>query len=260
MGSPLKNPPVYFTVVQARFNAILKMAEYLPGIQDGLRKTGFPAFKQQSGIALQIALQDGQPTPTPVPHEQFVFASADQRHSFVLGSDALTLQSTDYGTFESFSRRFLSGLALVHEVVRLDFTERVGLRYLDHVFPKIGDILGRYLAAEVHGLSTRLGGQAIHTFFETFALFGDVKLRTRVVQQDGPLSFPPDLLPQDMVVEARFLQPAGKHAILDNDGFIEQRQPFSAETVERQLVSIHKVIGAAFRIAATDYARSVWDE
>lgn len=260
MGTPLKNPPVYFTVAQARFNTVLKIADYLPGIQDALRKNGFPAFRSHTGIALQIVLQDGQPMPTPVSHEQFTFASIDQQHSFVLSSDALTLQSTDYGTFEAFSERFLTGLALVHQVVQLDFTERVGLRYLDHVFPKPGDSLDQYLAPEVHGLGTRLGGQAVHTFFESFALFGDVKLRSRIVRQDGRLSFPPDLLPQDMAVQARFLQTDGRHAILDNDGFIEGRQSFSTETVESQLDAIHKVIGAAFRIATTDYARSVWDE
>ena len=33
MGTPLKNPPVYFTVAQVRFNPILKLAEFLPAIQ-----------------------------------------------------------------------------------------------------------------------------------------------------------------------------------------------------------------------------------
>lgn len=30
MGEPLKNPPVYFTVAQVRFNMLLKLADYLP--------------------------------------------------------------------------------------------------------------------------------------------------------------------------------------------------------------------------------------
>lgn len=49
MGKPLKNPPVYFTVVQVRFNAVLNLREkYLPEIQDGLRKMGYLLISTQS--------------------------------------------------------------------------------------------------------------------------------------------------------------------------------------------------------------------
>ena len=134
--------------------------------------------------------------------------SAD--HCFVLSSDSLTFQSTDYGTYERFSEVFLEGLALVHKEVALAFTDRVGLRYLDHVFPKAADSLALYLASGVQGLSAQLGGQPVHSYSEALNAVGNVMLRARVVIQNGGLGFPPDLRPQGMAVQQRFQQAQGK--------------------------------------------------
>lgn len=261
MGMPLKNPPVYFTVTQVRFNTLLKLVDYLPSIQEGLRKAGFPAFSTHSSVAIQVVVQqDGQPAPQAVSREQFLFANAEQTHSFVLSNDALTFQSTDYGTYEKFSETFLKGLALVHEVVALDFTERVGLRYLDHIYPRVGDDLGKYLAPQVRGLSAHLGGTSIHSYAESFNRLGEVQLRVRVVIREGGLAFPPDLFPQGMVLQDRFVQATGLHAVLDTDGFVEGRLLFSLDAVSQQLAVIHDVIGTAFRATVTDHARVVWNE
>lgn len=258
MGAPLKNPPVYFTVAQVRFNPLLKLTNFLPSIQEGLRKFGFPAFSVHNTIALQFAVQDGQTIPQPVPHEQYLFANVEQTHCFVLSSDSLTFQSTDYGTYERFSEVFLEGLTLVHKEVALAFTDRVGLRYLDHVFPEAGDGLSLYLAPGVQGLSVQLGGQPVHSYSEALNAVGNVVLRARVVIQNGGLAFPPDLLHQRMAVQQRFQQAQGMHAILDTDGAVEGRELFSLDAVRQHLHSIHDVIGAAFKATVTEHALAVW--
>lgn len=260
MGTPLKNPPVYFTVTQVRFNALLKLADYLPSIQEGFRRAGYPAFSTHGGVAIQFTTQDGQSVPQPVHHEQFMFANTLQTHCFVLNTDSLTFQSSQYGIFDLFSKAFLRGLALVHEIATLDFTDRVGLRYLDHVFPPSGDELRNYLVPQVHGLSAQLGGTPIHSYSEAFNRVNDVQLRARVVIQEGRLAFPPDLLPQEMVLEKRFAEADGLHAILDTDGTIEGRQLFSLEAVGNQLAAIHDVISAAFLATVTEHALSAWSE
>lgn len=260
MGTPLKNPPVYFTVAQVRFNALLKLAEYLPSIQESMRNAGFPDFGAHKNVAIQLVMQDGKPVPQPVPHERFLFGTVDKAHSFVLSTESLTLQSTNYGHFEAFSAMLLKGLGLVHDIVRLDFTERVGLRYLDHVFPTGDDKLELYLAPEVLGVSARVGGEAVHSFSETLSLFGRVTLRSRVVIQDGPVSFPPDLLPANMALTQRFVEQVGRHALVDTDGFISERVVYSSAEVAKQLYEIHTVISSAFKATVSNYAYEVWDK
>jgi uncharacterized protein (TIGR04255 family) len=260
MGAPLKNPPVYLTVAQVRFNPILKLPDFLPSIQDGMRKAGFPAYEPHKAIALQLTIQDGQPTPVPVISERFSFGNLEKTHSFMLDGGALTLQSTNYGHFEAFSSVFMMGLALVHDAVHLDFTERIGLRYLDRIFPVGGDTLAQYLVPEALGLGNRLGGNVQQTYLETIIEVGAYKLRSRVVTQVGALAFPPDMLPGDLLVNKRLASYTGLYAILDNDGFLETREGYSPNGVAQHLDAIHKVIGDAFRAIASDHARNVWDQ
>lgn len=259
MGKPLKNPPVYFTVVQVRFNAILNLKEkYLPQIQDGLRKAGFPVYEARQAFALQ--LEDAQAGPKMVPVEQYFFLNPRQTHGFVLAQDALTFQSSDYGYFEVFSEAFLKGVTLVNEAVELAYTQRIGLRYLDFILPKDGDSLEQYVHPGVFGMSTVLGGHPLHAFTESLSAHGDVRLRSRILLQDGGLAFPPDVQPDNMTVHPRFRERVGRHAILDTDGYFESREDFSVDNVKKHLDAIHLVIGGVFRSVTTVYANKVWEE
>lgn len=264
MGTPLKNPPVYLTLAQVRFNPILKLGDFLPGIQDSLRHRGYPDFELQRGFSIQLLIQDGkanaQPMPQQIPQERYLFGNADRTHLFMLDSQSLTLQSTNYGHFESFSKCFHDGLSIVHNAVELAYTDRVGLRYLDRVMPQTGETVDQYLADSVQGLKSKLGGKSIYSYSEAMNEIGDIKLVSRVAIQDGPLAFPPDLQPGTMVVARKFLDYAGPSAILDNDGFFEGREEFSLDKVYGHLDTIHRTIGDAFRSTATQYAFEAWDK
>lgn len=82
MGTTLKNPPVYLTLAQVRFNPILKLADFLPAIQESFRQMGYPDFERQNIISIQITAQDGQsPAPTSVQQERFLLGCV-QKHLF----------------------------------------------------------------------------------------------------------------------------------------------------------------------------------
>lgn len=264
MGTPLKNPPVYFTICQVRFNQLLKLAEFLPAIQEGFSKAGYPAYETLSNLVIQMVAhvpQEGKPEqlqPMPSTHNSYQFGNLESTHLFMLDSQALTLQSTQYGCFEVFSAEFVKGLRIIHEAVDLSFTERIGLRYLDRVMPLEGDALEQYLVPEVHGLLNRLGGQGLYTYSEAMSQLDDVKLRARVVIQGGALAFPPDVQPNNLSIDARFHDYQGVSAILDNDGFAEKREAFSLETVAAHLHKIHDMVDVAFKATVTDHAFEVW--
>ena len=261
MGTPLKNPPVYLTLAQVRFNPILKLVDFLPGIQESFRQAGYPDFDRQHLISIQLTAQEGQPpTPTPVQQERFLFGNVEKTHTFILDGQSLTLQSTNYGQFETFSPCFLDGLNIVNDAVKLAFTERVGLRYLDRVMPQPGETIGQYLVEQVHGLASRLEGRSLYSYTEAMNEIGNIKLLSRVAIQDGPLAFPPDLQPGNMRIVERFASYVGISAILDNDGFFDGREAFSTKGVADHLDTIHKVIGTAFKTTTTPYAFAAWDK
>lgn len=261
MGTPLKNPPVYFTLAQVLFNPILVLADFLPKIQERFRLIGYPDFERHSSVAIQLTVQaDQAPIPMQVKQERFLLGNVEKTHVFVLDGQNLTLQSTDYGHFEDFSKRFLDGLKIVHDAVQLAFTERVGLRYLDFVMPEPEESIEQYLIEQVHGLPPPREGKVLYSYAEAMSEIGSVKLLSRVAIQNGPLAFPPDLHPGNMVVAERFAKHLGKSAILDNDGFAEGREVFSIKSVSDHLNAIHRVTGDAFRIAAKPYALTAWDK
>lgn len=261
MGTPLKNPPVYLTLAQVRFNTILKLTDFLPSIQESFRQVGYPDFDRQHVISIQLTTQEGQPpTPTPVQQERFLFGNVEKTHTFILDGQSLTLQSTNYGQFEKFSACFLDGLSIVHHAVTLAFTERVGLRYLDRVMPQRGESIGQYLVEQVQGLSSRLEGRPLYSFTEAMNEIGNIKLLSRVAIQEGALAFPPDIQLGSMRIMESFTSYIGMSAILDNDGFVEGREAFLTNAVADHLDAIHKVIGAAFKTTATPYAFNAWDK
>jgi uncharacterized protein (TIGR04255 family) len=252
---------VYLTLAQVRFNTILTLVDFLPGIQESFRLAGYPDFERQQLMTIHVSLQDGKATPKPVPQEIFKFGNVEKTHLFILDGQSLTLQSTNYGQFETFSECFAKGLKIVQQALSLAFTERVGLRYLDRVMPQEGETIEQYLTSQVHGLASHLGGKPLYSFAESLNEVGNIKLVSRVAIQEGPLSFPADLQQSNnMAFAERFTSYTGQNAILDNDGFVEGREPFSVTAVLAYLDAIHKVIGDAFKVTATKHAFLAWDK
>jgi len=261
MVTPLKNPPVYLTLAQVRFNPILMLSDFLPSIQESFRLAGYPDFERQNIISIRMTGQEGQPrVPTPVQQGRFQLGNVEKTHTFLLDGQSLTLQSTNYGHFEAFAACFLEGLSIVNDTVKLAFTERVGLRYLDRVMPQSGETIEQYLVDQVQGMNARLSGRSTYAFTEALNEIGNIKLLSRVAIQDGPFTFPPDIQLGNMQIPERFTSYIGNSAILDNDGVVQDREVFSAKAVAKHLDAIHKVIGAAFKATATPYAFATWDK
>ena len=264
MGKKMSNAPVYFTVVQVRFNPVLNMEGYLATIQGKMREAHFPDFKRaviqqlivpfaSSGDARQV------PTPSFVPQARCVFGNIDGTSEFVLENNALALQTTAYDTFEVFSSMLLNGLGIVHDVVRLDFTERIGLRYLDAVLPKTGESLNDYLTSEVLGLSNKLMGIKSQSLSETITMNTIGQMVSRVIIRDGHIGLPPELIFLAQPIDKRFTQQEGRHSIIDTDAFVEKREAFSLDKLEATLQSLHDEILRSFRATVTPYALKSWE-
>ena len=264
MSQKMQNAPVYFTIAQVRFNPVLSLDTYMAGIQESLRKAGYPDFKKRLTLAFSLTPmgsgEAGQSPPVAQTIERYAFLKMDGRSGFTLGQNALSYEITEYDTFETLSADFAMGLEIVHKAIGLNFSERVGIRYLDVAVPPSGANLGQLLAPEVMGLGTKLKGiEVSHSFAETLFQFpgvGSVMARTMV--QSGQLGFPPDLQPEGLKIAERFQSVNGQHAVIDTDAFFEGREVFKLTTVTGRLSALHDKIHECFHATVTDYARSVW--
>ena len=153
---------------------------------------------------------------------------------------------------------FSKGLSIVNDALKLDFTERIGLRYLDAVLPKAGESLTDYLTVEVLGLSQKLNREIVHTFNETVTTNSNGQLISRVIIQKGRVALPPEISALAPHINPRFTQQEGLHAVVDTDASIALREPFDAQRIESKLTAFHDEIITSFEATVTPYAFSVW--
>lgn len=263
MGKKMSNAPVYFTVAQIRFNPILNLDSYVSTIQPKMKDLKFSDYRQENMQRLVLPIGGGDvgqmSSPSLVPHSRFIFGDRDGLSNFVLENNSIAFQTTAYDTFEMFSKTLLAGLGVVHGTLGLDFTERVGLRYLDAVQPEqASESLSDYLIPEVLGLSRSIGGNLEHSVSETLTSRDSCRLISRVIIQDGQVGLPPELVIVAPKVNPRFTQSQGLYAIIDSDAFSEQRESFDLAKIEQHLMVLHEEIKKSFEATITAHARKVW--
>lgn len=266
MSEKMNNAPVYYVIAQVRHNPVLSLGTYAPEIQERMRKAGYPDYRPGKTLVFNLIMQptDGstQPqAPATETVERHTFLSMDGTRGFIVEQGSFSFHTTEYDVFNAFSKDFFAGLEIVHQCLGLDFSERVGIRYLDAVVPVGGESeLKDYLAPGVLGLAGRLPSEVpiAMSVSETHIQMPDANLLSRTLIQNGPLGFPMDLAAQGLQVPQRFQKVNGVHAIIDTDASQEGRQPFDLERLRERLDMLHTRIRMAFDASVTDHARKMW--
>ncbi len=251
--------PVFYTLAQVQFNPITKMSDYVSPLQEHLRRNGFPDFRADSQIEFAIRrLDEPQPDVQQQQHVRWSFTNSDRTEGYQLSGNTLVFHTTIYDTFQDFLEKTISGLELVHKVVELAYTERIGLRYLDAVVPMEDDVLQQYLNSSLLGLSDSIDGQLIHSFTETVKFVGNGTLVSRAVITDNVLSLSPDLFPLQLELAPRFKEINSRHAVLDTDFFVAHRSNFNLDETRNQMLVAHSIVTNAFNSSVTEYSKKKW--
>lgn len=263
MGKKLSKAPVYYTVAQVQFNPILNLDGYMSAIQTKLREAHFPDFKQEivQRLVLPLGWEAGQAAaPTVTPQFRYQFGDISGRSVFFLEPNSLSFQTTAYETFDDFSASMMRGLSILHEVIGLDFYERIGIRYLDAVLPqKDTEHLQDYLVPEVLGHAFKLKGQFQQAVSETVTINEAGQLISRVIiRNNGHVGLPMELAPHAPNIAPRFIQQEGLHAIIDTDAFYAQREVFDLGAIKSRLASLHAVVTSSFKATITTHAEAAW--
>jgi uncharacterized protein (TIGR04255 family) len=262
MGKKMRHAPVYFTIVQVRFNPIMALDDYAPKIQDRMRRDGFLDLQKGMLATFNLNITPGEAGPAQVPIAQtarYTFSNMAKTAGFVLDQASLSFQTTDYDVFGTFSETFIAGLKIVHDVVGLGYVDRIGVRYLDAVYPKENEQLSKYLNESVLGLYDKVMGSIGHSFSETLVRVENVNVIARTIIQVGQIGFPPDLHPMWLVVGDRFRTLTGLHAILDTDGSYEARTAFDLGDVATRLKIVHSAVTTSFKATVTQHAIDSWE-
>jgi uncharacterized protein (TIGR04255 family) len=270
MGQKLSNAPVYFTMAQVKFNAFLNIDERLVAIQVAFSKIGFPDFKSLINHQISIGVVNGMQFQHPPVQGRWWFGDVAGNSGFILENNALSFQTTDYGTFELFLASFMKGVEIIRNTLSPPLCDRIGLRYLDAILPERDKPLSFYLVPEVLGLAFKInnsvGGDEFqgesstlqHSFSETLTKSKSGHTLSRVIIQDGGVGLPPELAVFAPPLNIKFKKFTGRHAILDADAFIENRMPFELNKIEKALDDLKLSITHTFNVTVTADALSFW--
>lgn len=264
MREKLTNAPLYFALIEVRFNTVLGLEQsYLSEIQEQLRKAGFPDFESSAEVTFQLKSPgdaEAKPRIDSVGVNRYVFRDIGCSAGFSLSAGSIAYFTAAYDVFDVFKRTMMDGLRIVHSTIGLSFSERVGIRYLNAVLPRHGEKLQDYLIPEVLGLTVKLGGTIERAYSETRCrLETGGGVVARAIVRNGRVGLPPELGNVGLALNERFTAFEGMHGLLDTDAFLERRESFNLEAIEGHLNRLHDENEKVFRTIATEHALKVWE-
>lgn len=252
----LERSPLVFVLSQVRFPALLKMADYLPDIQESLRQDGFSHFAKED--IQQVTF--GGPEIKAERDIRWVFAARDRSEAVILAPSFVVYETSRYDVFETFTERFAKVLDLVGSVTKIDLVEQVGLRYVDLIRAVEGNAAADFLRERVRGLSEAdLGVKSSRHQFMTQAQTEHGDLYVRSFENSGSNFMPPDLVSTHLrfSVQAEDLKDE-VFRVLDVDHIAKGEFDFTADALIRKLWDLHDYSTKAFRAAVTEDAIEYW--
>jgi|GEM_PF-1528240 len=264
MSDPTASMPLCYALAQVRFNPVPGMAEYVPRLQDVLRREGWPEFVRQRSQSFEVKQVEGQePEVRSLERERWIFSNAEASEGFILQPDSLVFHTTDYRGFEEMLGSMLRGMELLHETIELQFVSRVGLRYLNAVDPAMmsDSRLDELVPERLLGLAESHSDGLRHSFSETVFEQGETTVVGRALVSPRGVVWPPDLQPVTLEPQARFRVDDHAVVMLDSDVyrvFPKPQIPFESQRLRKELQDSHDMIGQMFREMTTRKARSCW--
>jgi len=252
----LERSPLVFVLSQIRFPALLKMADYLPEIQESLRQDGFSRFAKEDIQEVTF----GGPSIKAERDIRWVFAARDRSDAVLLAPSFVVYETTRYDVFETFTERFGKVLDLVGSVTKIDLVEQVGLRYVDLIRAVQGRPAANFLRECVRGLSKEdLDAKSSRYQFMTQAKTEHGDLYVRSFENTGPQFMPPDLVSTHLQFGVEDDDLKGEfYRVLDIDHIAKGEFDFTAEALIRKLWDLHDHSTKAFRASVTAKAIEYW--
>lgn len=256
----LDNAPVVYVLCQIRFSPVEKMADYVPAIQEVLRSK-YPNFEREQigGVSFAPNAQ-----PVLVQNEtRWRFETRDSQTGFVLSTNQLITHTTSYLDSDDFRERIVFGFRTIHEIAKLSFIQRIGLRYIDLITASADDSVEDYIDASligfrptIRGLTPDVSQQFMRAKSNVRGASGTLFVKASRARHASDL--PADLLPISLQLK-RKPSPEQESIFLDLDHYIEQTNlDPDPELLAVTLRELKAPIATTFKAAITEHAVKRW--
>ncbi|HEY6845187.1 MAG TPA: TIGR04255 family protein [Terracidiphilus sp.] len=262
----MPNAPLIYTVGVVRFPRVPGIGKYAGALLEAVRGT-YPQFDDftLSFVRANINLNPEEKTEIDRGEVKlFQFASPDRKWGLFLTEEVLGLHTSAYIHNEDFVAKFKEGLQAFLSIpeLRIEWMEAVGIRYVDLVRPRPGELLDDYLYPWVLPPKPDIGDemdllQGMYVAAYKTA-FGELRFQS--------LRKPPFVLPMDLnnpaVLKNGWAIPAleGDFAVMDMDHgcrFIPL-EPIDVDVICDKLRELRSISRKLFDQTGKEHAKSVW--
>ncbi|MGL4612163.1 MAG: TIGR04255 family protein [Trueperaceae bacterium] len=256
----LANAPLVLALAQVVTSAVLKIDEFIPDIQEQLRKSGYPIFRPDQ--TQQFSFNPGiNPQITLASTPQWTFLSKDSREAVVVNPNSIVFQTTTYDKFDVFVERLKNILSDISDITEVALYERLGLRFVNLIRKNPSENFEEYLNSGLLGLSSR-ELQFDDILGRSHQMTGNTKmgvLNVKLLQTKDGIFLTPDLDPGHLNFPQK-LSPGEEVSILDFDHIhlLTEPQNFVADEISKKMYELHQHIEFAFRKAVTEEALTKW--
>ena len=210
----LGNSPLSLALCQVRFSPLMAMADYIPKVQDDLRRRGYPVNASTPVRELQFG--PGGATARERVHWEFM--AKDRRSSVVVTEGFVVLQTTAYDDFENFIEQLQTVVSTLNDVVGGLLLQRVGLRYVDAIIPVEGETWRDYVNPCLHGFESALFNEAgVLRLHQTVAKTAVGTMLVRLHQNRDGSVLPPDLGTGALLAPRGRAKPGENTTLIDID-------------------------------------------
>jgi uncharacterized protein (TIGR04255 family) len=259
MSEKLSSPPLFYAFTQIIFGPIMKIEDFIFEIQENMKDLGFPDFSEEQLPNIVFDPQNNLPVKTEI-RKRWSFADIPKHNGYLLSQDMLIFHTTDYVTFDDFVENTIQGIELLHKILTFSFIQRVGMRYIDIITPKQGELVGAYVNDGVKGFIKEddEGLQSVSSESIKTAGEGMLAVRTLLKPKSPPYIMPGELLPLNLLPARKSSGESATRFILDEDFFMAKRFAFDIDILREKLERAHEEIEKSFRSVVTEHAFKVW--
>ena len=252
----LNKQPLKFALAEFRFSPVIKMPEFIPELQEALRRK-YPILKNDKEQV--VLFQAGGIGMNSI--DRWSFISASKKTAVEINQERLVFVTAEYNRFPQFSDDCRFAISLLEKIVEPGLIGRIGLRYSDLINiskgEKVSDLVDPHL-----GYFDCLSplGQAKRKTTETFlhTKIGGLVVRTLYGEHNMICLPDANQLPISLGTPGE----PSERIILDFDHFWEAEDEsvtFEVEDVLDKLAQLHDIsIDAFWNITSENARDKIW--
>lgn len=244
----LTRSPLVNAIWQLKFTSQVSLGDgrSVVEFQEALNRDTTLAPAQTEGLALQFSMGQSVAGPAPTPASAWRLTASDERAVVTLGQGVVTLESSQYGSWEEDYQGWIADIALaVTQAFSPGLQTRLGLRYVNVIFGKVLERPAFERLGEFEGY--------VHESLLGFApgeFWGDIDM----IQGRQVLSFGEVKVNLNHALVSAESSEIG--FLVDVDSYLERANIFDQESVKTSSEELHDIALAVFQRCITPEA---WD-